>query len=237
MPNLTSFAMACTERGMVPDLLVRAGIRRLLDARLDEIDADDTEAAAERAERFLAAMRRSPVALVPDKANEQHYELPAEFFAAVLGPRRKYSSAWWPTGVNDLATAEEAALADTARHAGIADGQQILELGCGWGSLTLWMAEQFPGSRIIAVSNSHSQREYIADKRCAGASTTLKWSPATSTHSIPAGTSTAWSRWRCSSTCATGRRSSAACRGWLRPGWSTSSCTCSPIAARPMHSR
>ena len=161
MPNFASLAMACTERGMVPDALVRAGIRRLLDARLDEIHAGDTEAAAEQAESFLDAMRKSPIALLPEKANEQHYEVPAAFFGAVLGPRRKYSSAWWPAGVHDLATAEEAALADTARHAALADGQSILELGCGWGSLTLWMAEQLPHSRITAVSNSHSQRGWI----------------------------------------------------------------------------
>ncbi len=161
MPNFASLALAATERGIVPDPLVRAGIRRLLDARLDEIHADDTEAAAERVESFVAAMRREPVALVPEKANEQHYEVPAEFFATVLGPRRKYSSGYWPEGVKDLAGAEEAALAETARHAVLADGQRVLELGCGWGSLTLWMAEHYPRSRITAVSNSHSQREFI----------------------------------------------------------------------------
>jgi cyclopropane-fatty-acyl-phospholipid synthase len=162
--NLLRLATACTERGMVPDTWARAGIRRLLEARLDEIRAADTEAAAERAETFLAAMHDSPIALVPERANEQHYELPPAFFGAVLGPRRKYSSAWWPAGVNDLATAEEAALADTARHAALADGQRILELGCGWGSLTLWMAEQLPRSRITAISNSHSQRQWIAQE-------------------------------------------------------------------------
>jgi cyclopropane-fatty-acyl-phospholipid synthase len=161
VPNLANLALACTERGMVPDPLVRAGIRHLLDARLEEIHADDTQAAAERVESFMSTMRQAPVALVPEKANEQHYELPAGFFAAVLGPRRKYSSGFWPQGVRDLAGAEEAALADTARHAALADGQRILELGCGWGSLTLWMAEHFPRSRITAVSNSHSQREFI----------------------------------------------------------------------------
>jgi cyclopropane-fatty-acyl-phospholipid synthase len=146
---------------MVPDPLVRAGIRRLLDVRRAQIHADDTEAAAARVDSFMEAMRLAPVALVPDKANEQHYEVPAEFFGAVLGPQRKYSSGYWPAGVTSLAAAEEAALADTALHAGLADGQRILELGCGWGSLTLWMAERFTRSRIIAVSNSHSQRAFI----------------------------------------------------------------------------
>ena len=161
MPNFASLALACTERGMVPDRLVRAGIRHLLADRLQDIRAGDTEAAAAQAEQFMAAMRESPVALLPEKANEQHYELPAAFFGEVLGPRRKYSSAWWPQGVSNLAGAEEAALTCTGRNASLADGQRILELGCGWGSLTLWMAERFPASRITAVSNSQSQREYI----------------------------------------------------------------------------
>jgi cyclopropane-fatty-acyl-phospholipid synthase len=164
LATLANLALACTERGMVPDPLVRAGIRRLLDARRDEIHADDTEAAAARVESFMASMRQAPVAMVPEKANEQHYELPAQFFATVLGPRRKYSSGFWPDGVTDLAGAEEAALAHTARHADLADGQRILELGCGWGSLTLWMAEHYPRSQITAVSNSHSQREFITDE-------------------------------------------------------------------------
>ncbi len=158
VPNL---AIAFTERGVVPDLIVRAGIRRLLEARLAEIDDAAPEAAAARSEAFVASMRAAPIALLPHKANEQHYEVPADFYAQVLGPRRKYSSAWWPAGVADLGAAEEAALAATCERAGLADGQRILELGCGWGSLTLWMAERLPASRITAVSNSHSQRAHI----------------------------------------------------------------------------
>src|SRR5207253_8564615 len=91
----------------------------------------------------------------------QHYEVPAEFFALALGPRRKYSCAWWPAGLTDLAQAEELALAATCERAGLADGQDVLELGCGWGSLTLWMAERYPASRIVAVSNARSQRQSI----------------------------------------------------------------------------
>nr|WP_312028302.1 cyclopropane-fatty-acyl-phospholipid synthase family protein [Aquabacterium sp. J223] len=98
---------------------------------------------------------------MPEKANEQHYEVPAAFFEAVLGPHRKYSSCWWPDGVQTLEQAEAAALAATCERAGLEDGQQVLELGCGWGSLSLWMAERFPGSRITAVSNSQSQRRHI----------------------------------------------------------------------------
>ncbi len=156
-----SIALSFTERGVVPDRLVRSGIRRLLEQRLAEIADTDTAAAAARSEAFAAAMREAPIALVPQKANEQHYEVPAEFFAHVLGRHRKYSSAWWPAGVASLDQAEAAALEATCQRAGLADGQRILELGCGWGSLSLWIAERFPASRILALSNSRSQREHI----------------------------------------------------------------------------
>jgi len=114
-------------------------------------------------------MKASPVALAAELANEQHYEVPASFFSYVLGPRRKYSACLWSPGINGLAEAEQAALADTCAHADLHDGQDILELGCGWGAMTLWMAEYYPNSRIVAVSNSHSQREYILNRaRLAG---------------------------------------------------------------------
>jgi cyclopropane-fatty-acyl-phospholipid synthase len=109
-------------------------------------------------------MDSAAIAPVPHRANEQHYEVPAGFFGLVLGPHRKYSSAWWPAGVTKLEQAETAALAVTCERAGLADGQQILELGCGWGSLTLWMAQHYPRSHITAVSNSHSQRMWILDQ-------------------------------------------------------------------------
>ncbi|HSN32678.1 MAG TPA: cyclopropane-fatty-acyl-phospholipid synthase family protein [Ideonella sp.] len=166
---MSNLALEFTERGIVPDGLVRAGIRRLLRARLEEVAANDPAAAAARAEAFVAAMRISPIALLPHKANEQHYEVPSAFFGEVLGRRRKYSSAWWPDGVRDLDAAEEAALAATAERAQLEDGQRVLELGCGWGSLTLWMAEHFARTRITAVSNSHSQRAHIeAEARARG---------------------------------------------------------------------
>jgi len=158
---LSNLALEFTERGIVPDRLVRAGIRRLLQSRLDEIAVQDPAAAAERTEAFVAALRDAPIALLPERANEQHYEVPSEFFGAVLGRRRKYSSAWWPPGTIDLDAAEEAALAATAERAELHDGQRILELGCGWGSMTLWMAERYPRASITAVSNSQSQRAHI----------------------------------------------------------------------------
>jgi cyclopropane-fatty-acyl-phospholipid synthase len=154
-------AISWVEQGLVPDAVVRAGIRRLCERRLRELATHDAERAAAITESFVRAMREGPTAPLPELANSQHYEVPAEFFRLALGPRRKYSSAWWPEGVGNLALAEERALQATCERAGLADGQHILELGCGWGSLTLYMAERFPGARIVAVSNSRSQREHI----------------------------------------------------------------------------
>ncbi|WP_447776665.1 SAM-dependent methyltransferase [Variovorax boronicumulans] len=157
----TSTAIHWVEQGLVPDGAVRLGVRRLLRQRLVELDSGDPEAVALRSEAFFDGLREAPLALLPEKANEQHYELPAEFFTGVLGPHRKYSCCWWPEGVQTLEQAEAAALAETCARAGLADGQRILELGCGWGSLSLWMAEHFPRAHITAVSNSHSQRQFI----------------------------------------------------------------------------
>lgn len=159
-----SGSIGWVERGLVPDPLIRAGIRRLCEQRLAEIGAGDAEHASQLTAGFVQSMRTAPVAPVPELANEQHYEVPAEFFARVLGPRRKYSSAWWPEDVADLGEAEDLALAVTAERAELANRQRILELGCGWGSLTLWMARRYPGSQITGVSNSHSQRESIMDR-------------------------------------------------------------------------
>ncbi len=161
MMSATQLAIDWSEQGLIPDPLVRQGIRRLLKERLQALQVDDATAAGEASAKFTAALRDAAVAPVPEKANEQHYEVPAAFFAEVLGPNRKYSSAWWPEGVSTLEQAEAAALAATCERAGLADGQDVMELGCGWGSLTLWMAKHYPTSRITAISNSSSQREYI----------------------------------------------------------------------------
>ena len=167
MSTSTARAVSWVEQGRVPDRVVRLGIRRLLRQRLAEVHAGDVEAAEAATQDFIEALRGAPIALVPDKANEQHYELPPEFFACALGPLRKYSSCHWGPGVADLAQAEASALALTCGRADLADGQDVLELGCGWGSLSLWMAERYPASRITAVSNSHSQRHYI-EQQAAG---------------------------------------------------------------------
>ncbi len=150
-----------TEQGRVPDPIVRRGIRRLLAQRLAELPLEDAEALAAAENAFVARMDASPIALVPDRANAQHYEVPAELFAEVLGRHRKYSGCLWAPGVETLDQAEELALAVTCERAGIAPGLRVLELGCGWGSLTLWMAGHYPGLRVTAVSNSASQRAYI----------------------------------------------------------------------------
>ncbi len=147
--------------GLVPDALIRRKIRGLLRQRLAEERADDAEGALAREERLVAEMRTSPVALATAEANEQHYEVPPAFFDLVLGARRKYSSGLFAEGVTTLDAAEAAMLALTCERARLEDGQNVLELGCGWGSLTFWMAERYPGSRIVAVSNSRDQRDTI----------------------------------------------------------------------------
>lgn len=163
MSAAARIAIDWVEQGLVPDGVVRQGIRRLLARRLDEIAAADCEAAAAAQEALILQMDASPIALVPELANAQHYELPAAFFETILGPHRKYSCCHWDFSREDqaLGEAEAAALEMTCQHAGLTDGQDILELGCGWGSLTLWMAQRYPRARITAVSNAHAQRRSI----------------------------------------------------------------------------
>jgi cyclopropane-fatty-acyl-phospholipid synthase len=153
--------LGLAERGHLPDSLVRLGIRRLCARRLHEERAGGVEAQVMRMSRHLSMLRHSPVAVHTDAANRQHYELPAPFFEACLGARLKYSCCYYPTGTETLDQAEDAMLELYAERARLSDGQDILELGCGWGSLTLWMAQRYRSSRITAVSNSNRQREHI----------------------------------------------------------------------------
>jgi len=164
--NLMSLVIDAVERGWVPDGLTRAAIRRLCRQRLSRSETEIRRGDASRL-AFVDSLRNGPIAPVPEKANEQHYELPPEFFGEVLGPRRKYSCCYYENDRSTLAEAEESALTRTCEHAELADGQDILELGCGWGSLTLWMAEKYPASRITAVSNSAPQRKYIESQAVA----------------------------------------------------------------------
>lgn len=156
---------AVVERGVLPDSVIRLGIRRLLAQRLIDEQANDPAAVRERTRKFVATMKEGPIAIATGAANEQHYEVPAEFFELSLGRRLKYSSAFWPDGCTELDLAEEAMLALYAERARLADGQRILELGCGWGSLSLWMAERYPNAKILGVSNSAVQRRFIEERR------------------------------------------------------------------------
>lgn len=153
------------EKGLLPDAIIRLGIRRLCRQRLvDASNSNDTLMEQEHA-AWIDVLKESPIALVPEKANEQHYEVPPRLFELVLGDRLKYSSGLWPEGVSSLDESEVAMLKLTIDRAGLVDGQDVLELGCGWGSLTLYMAECFPKSKITAVSNSNDQRQFI-EARC-----------------------------------------------------------------------
>ena len=153
-------AIEMAERGWVPEPVVRAGIRRLLRARLADEErryADPREGLA----RFVREMGDSELAPVPHLANRQHYEVPAAFFEVVLGRHLKYSSALWTPHTRTLDEAEEAMLALTCERADLRDGQRILDLGCGWGSLSLYAAARYPNARVVAVSNSRSQGDFV----------------------------------------------------------------------------
>ena len=153
--------LGLAERGLIPDALIRAGIRSQCRDRLRSESANGAEAISRRYSSLIDTLRSSPVAIHTDAANAQHYELPPGFFTHCLGKRLKYSCAYYPTGNETLDQAEEAMLRLYDSRAELQDGQEILELGCGWGSLTLWMAERYPNARITAVSNSQLQRAHI----------------------------------------------------------------------------
>lgn len=153
-------AMWFVERGLVPDAVLRAGIRHLLAGRLDG-ERRKTETSRDAVGDFMEELTSSRVAVHTKAANEQHYEVPTDYFKAVLGPNRKYSCCLWDEGTRDLAEAEGRMLALTCERAGIADGQEVLDLGCGWGSFCLYAAPKYPGARFTAVSNSRTQRACI----------------------------------------------------------------------------
>lgn len=159
--SFIQFGIDLVERGWVPDFLTRPAIRRLCAERVRLVERWDCTRRQEELERFIELMRSGPVAPLPEKANEQHYELPPEFFAKVLGPHRKYSCCDWEENVRNLEQAEERALRITCERAQLRDGQNVLELGCGWGSLSLWIAARYPHSRVTAVSNSSLQKSAI----------------------------------------------------------------------------
>lgn len=149
------------ELGIIPDALIRWAIRKQDRARLQAEDAGNVEAQRQALERLIKGMRGSPIAVRTEKPKEQHYEVPPDFFRRVLGGRMKYSGCYWPPGVKTLDEAEKAMMALTCDRAQIEDGMEILELGCGWGAVSLWIAERYPKSRVVAVSNSRPQEAYI----------------------------------------------------------------------------
>jgi cyclopropane-fatty-acyl-phospholipid synthase len=157
------FAIEEIARGEVPDRALRAMLRFGLAAELRRQGEGDLDAVKARKESFVSQLRSSPIAVHTDAANTQHYELPPAFFQLFLGRHLKYSSGYWPEGVSDLDASERAMLDLVAERAGLADGQRILDLGCGWGSLSLYAAERFPNARVTGISNSTPQRLFLQD--------------------------------------------------------------------------
>lgn len=156
--------MELADLGWLPDQLIRFGIRRLDKKRLQAEARRNSEDNGNVLKRFIENMRHSPIALQPRKPNEQHYEIPPAFFQRVLGKHLKYSGCYWPQGVMNLDEAEEKMLLLTCERAQLHDGMEILELGCGWGSLCLWIARHYPNSQILAVTNSRLQEAFIRSK-------------------------------------------------------------------------
>jgi len=149
------------EKKLLPDFVIRYGIRTLLKKRVHSLVSNNSEENIKNKIEFIQKMNSSEIALVPELANEQHYEIPANFYNYCLGKHKKYSSCYWDDKTKNLDEAELLSLKLTSQHAKLTNGLNILELGCGWGSLTLWMAQQYPKSKITAVSNSSSQRLHI----------------------------------------------------------------------------
>lgn len=156
--------MGLAEKGWLPDALIRMGIRRLLSQRLQEEASGGEGAVMKRTQQLREHLTQGPIAVKTTDVNRQHYEVPAGFYAHCLGHRLKYSGCTWSDGVTNLNQAEDAALSLVCQRAELVDGMDVLELGCGWGSLTLWMAEHYPNAKITAVSNSASQRAFILDR-------------------------------------------------------------------------
>lgn len=161
MANLVSLSQGLLEKGLLPDPVIRAGMRSLLSQKIAEEKKDGLEFGQERIIRLINKLKSSPIAVNTLDANEQHYELPTRFFKLVLGSHLKYSSGYFREGVTHLDDAERDMLAITCERADLRDGQEILEFGCGWGSLSLYMAKHFPSAKILGVSNSRTQKEYI----------------------------------------------------------------------------
>ena len=167
--SLANAAIRKLQDAPFPDFVARPAIDSLVTEARRRLDRDGPHDES----AFAGAMALRAIAEHTTAANEQHYELPPEFFEICLGSRLKYSCCLYPDAGTTLDEAEVAALVETCAHADLADGQAILELGCGWGSLSLWMAEHYPRARITAVSNSHGQRGHIEAQAAARGLTNL----------------------------------------------------------------
>lgn len=152
------------EKDQLPDFLLRAGIRRLLKQRLQQEKKENAELQQAHLMALISELKASPIAINTAEANEQHYEVPTEFYRYCLGKNLKYSSGYWKSGVTDIDTSEDDMLEITCSRAGLQNGQDVLELGCGWGSLSLYMAKKYPQSRFSVVSNSRTQKLYIDEQ-------------------------------------------------------------------------
>jgi cyclopropane-fatty-acyl-phospholipid synthase len=161
---LTELGTTLIDKGLLTDGIVSWGIRRICAERIREEEVAARIGFEKYLEGRTADLNNSQIAILTEKANEQHYEVPSEFYFKCLGPRLKYSSCYYPKGNESLAQAEEEMLKLYEERAQIVDGMKILELGCGWGSLTLWLAQRFPNSLVTGVSNSHGQREFIENR-------------------------------------------------------------------------
>ncbi len=162
--RLVKELFSIAEKGYVPDPILRKGIQRMCIKRITDIRISDEIVRKKYIKGFIDNMNRAEIAPSPHFANQQHYDVPHNFFELVLGSYKKYSCGYWDDDTHDITQAESQALQLTCQHADIRDGHKILELGCGWGSLTLWLAEKFPSSHVTAISNSSSQRVYILNK-------------------------------------------------------------------------
>jgi len=153
------------EKNRIPDALIRIGIRSLLKQRLKDERKGNAEAQQAHLMSLIEELKATPgIAINTQEANEQHYEVPTEFYTYCLGKHLKYSSGYWNPGVTDIDTSEKDMLELTCQRAELRDGQQVLELGCGWGSLSLFMAAKYPGSTFTVLSNSRTQKLHIDEQ-------------------------------------------------------------------------
>ncbi|MFA8342458.1 MAG: cyclopropane-fatty-acyl-phospholipid synthase family protein [Rhodothermaceae bacterium] len=155
------------ETGIVPDPLLRLGIRKLLQERLKSEKKENKERQKEHFVTLVNFLKESKIAINTADANKQHYEVPTEFYKLVLGEHLKYSSCYWADDTETLSEAEENMLNITCQRAGIKDGEEILDLGCGWGSLSFYIAMNYPNCKVTSLSNSATQKEYIENKKVA----------------------------------------------------------------------